>query len=230
MEPRSMSAAREGSNSRPSLKSNGQVIALSPDVIAPFSLVRRLCYFMNMSLGGVGPPLYLRCACPPRLLPGRRTEPLIPGVASLEPQCLLSGRRGKRRARHRRVIKAAPRRKRTGISWRDPPERLCRWKTVHERHDGWHAGLRGEQPRPLPPRPGAAARQRRRRAVRRRVGRCDSETALPWGVHTLYVASADAPGHASRPSPVRSASRSGYRPPPPLSPSAPGSGTRPGRG
>ncbi|WP_158718783.1 transposase [Streptomyces griseus] len=35
---------------------------------------------------------------------------------------------------HRRVIDGVPHRVRTGVQWRDLPERFGPWKTVHERH------------------------------------------------------------------------------------------------
>ncbi|MGW2786629.1 IS5 family transposase [Streptomyces populi] len=57
----------------------------------------------------------------------------------LEPHLPLYGRRGGRWASHRRVINGILFRERTGIPWRDLPERFGRWKTVYERHRRWSA-------------------------------------------------------------------------------------------
>lgn len=51
----------------------------------------------------------------------------------------LYGPRGGRWASHRRVINGILFRERTGIPWRDLPERFGRWKTVYERHRRWSA-------------------------------------------------------------------------------------------
>ncbi|MFC9650336.1 IS5 family transposase [Streptomyces sp. NPDC056937] len=40
---------------------------------------------------------------------------------------------------HRQVIDGILHRVRTGVRWRDPPERFGPWKTVHERHRLWSA-------------------------------------------------------------------------------------------
>ncbi|MFG3133980.1 IS5 family transposase [Streptomyces tendae] len=53
----------------------------------------------------------------------RRLEPHLP-----------AGGRAARWAGHRRVINGILFRERTGITWRDLPERSGRWKTVYERH------------------------------------------------------------------------------------------------
>ncbi|MEU9221047.1 IS5 family transposase [Streptomyces sp. NPDC048376] len=57
----------------------------------------------------------------------------------LEPHLPVGGRRGGRWAGHRRVINGILFRERTGIPWRDLPERFGRWKTVYERHRRWSA-------------------------------------------------------------------------------------------
>lgn len=57
----------------------------------------------------------------------------------LEPHLPLCGRRGGRWVSHRRVINGILFRERTGIPWRDLPERFGRWKTVYERHRRWSA-------------------------------------------------------------------------------------------
>ncbi|THA99006.1 IS5 family transposase [Streptomyces sp. LRa12] len=57
----------------------------------------------------------------------------------LEPHLPAGGRRGGRWAGHRRVINGILFRERTGIPWRDLPERFGRWKTVYERHRRWSA-------------------------------------------------------------------------------------------
>ncbi|WP_439678833.1 IS5 family transposase [Embleya sp. MST-111070] len=58
-----------------------------------------------------------------------RLRPLLPEV----------GRRGGRWRDHRQVIDGVLFRTRTGIHWRDLPERFGPWKTVHERHRRWSA-------------------------------------------------------------------------------------------
>jgi transposase len=40
---------------------------------------------------------------------------------------------------HRQVINGILHRVRTGVQWRDPPERFGPWKTVYERHRLWSA-------------------------------------------------------------------------------------------
>ncbi|MGW6742516.1 IS5 family transposase [Streptomyces sp. NPDC055025] len=57
----------------------------------------------------------------------------------LEPHLPVSGQRGGRWNDHRRVINGILFRVRTGIPWRDLPERFGRWKTVYERHRRWSA-------------------------------------------------------------------------------------------
>ncbi|MGY5014682.1 IS5 family transposase [Streptomyces sp. 900105755] len=57
----------------------------------------------------------------------------------LEPHLPVGGRRGGRWVAHRRVINGILFRERTGIPWRDLPERFGRWKTVYERHRRWSA-------------------------------------------------------------------------------------------
>ncbi|MEU9000460.1 IS5 family transposase [Streptomyces sp. NPDC048551] len=49
------------------------------------------------------------------------------------------GRRGGRWCDHRRVVNGILCRVRTGIPWRDLPERFGSWKTVYERHRRWSA-------------------------------------------------------------------------------------------
>ncbi|MFD4548513.1 IS5 family transposase [Streptomyces sp. NPDC058466] len=57
----------------------------------------------------------------------------------LEPHLPTSGQRGGRWSDHRRVINGILFRVRTGIPWRDLPERFGSWKTVYERHRRWSA-------------------------------------------------------------------------------------------
>ncbi|MFD4416052.1 IS5 family transposase [Streptomyces sp. NPDC058476] len=57
----------------------------------------------------------------------------------LEPHLPASGQRGGRWSDHRRVINGILFRVRTGIPWRDLPERFGSWKTVYERHRRWSA-------------------------------------------------------------------------------------------
>ncbi|MEV8007841.1 IS5 family transposase [Streptomyces sp. WA6-1-16] len=57
----------------------------------------------------------------------------------LKPHLPASGRRGGRWNDHRRVINGILFRVRTGIPWRDLPERFGSWKTVYERHRRWSA-------------------------------------------------------------------------------------------
>lgn len=58
-----------------------------------------------------------------------RLEPLLP---------VSNGRCGRWRD-HRQVVNGLPYRIRTGVHWRDLPERYGPWKTVHERHRRWSA-------------------------------------------------------------------------------------------
>ncbi|RKE05108.1 transposase [Streptomyces sp. TLI_171] len=57
----------------------------------------------------------------------------------LEPHLPRSGGRGGRWGDHRQVINGILFRVRTGIPWRDLPERFGSWKTVYERHRRWSA-------------------------------------------------------------------------------------------
>lgn len=59
--------------------------------------------------------------------------------ARLEPHLPSPGRRGGRWNDHRTVINGILFRVRTGIPWRDLPERFGSWKTVYERHRRWSA-------------------------------------------------------------------------------------------
>ncbi len=58
-----------------------------------------------------------------------RLEPLLP---------VSNGRCGRWRD-HRQVVNGVLYRIRTGVQWRDLPERFGPWKTVHERHRRWSA-------------------------------------------------------------------------------------------
>ncbi|MFE4540069.1 IS5 family transposase [Streptomyces scopuliridis] len=49
------------------------------------------------------------------------------------------GARGGRWSDHRRVINGVLYRVRTGVQWRDPPERFGPWETVCKRHRHWSA-------------------------------------------------------------------------------------------
>jgi transposase len=57
----------------------------------------------------------------------------------LEPHLPPVGRRAGRWHDHRRVVNGILFRVRTGIPWRDLPERFGSWKTVYERHRRWSA-------------------------------------------------------------------------------------------
>ncbi|MFH0522476.1 IS5 family transposase [Streptomyces sp. M41] len=57
----------------------------------------------------------------------------------LEPHLPPPGQRGGRWNDHRSVINGILFRVRTGIPWRDLPERFGSWKTVYERHRRWSA-------------------------------------------------------------------------------------------
>ncbi len=57
----------------------------------------------------------------------------------LEPHLPKSGGRGGRWRDHRLVINGILFRVRTGVPWRDLPERFGSWKTVYERHRRWSA-------------------------------------------------------------------------------------------
>ncbi|MFF3175693.1 IS5 family transposase [Streptomyces sp. NPDC057900] len=57
----------------------------------------------------------------------------------LEPHLPAGGRRGGRWCDHRKVINGILFRVRTGIPWRDLPERFGSWKTLYERHRRWSA-------------------------------------------------------------------------------------------
>ncbi|MFC9595766.1 IS5 family transposase [Streptomyces sp. NPDC056944] len=57
----------------------------------------------------------------------------------LEPYLPKSGARGGRWCDHRRVVNEILFRVRTGVPWRDLPERSGSWKTVNERHRRWSA-------------------------------------------------------------------------------------------
>ncbi|WP_435865962.1 IS5 family transposase [Streptomyces wedmorensis] len=57
----------------------------------------------------------------------------------LRPFLPVSNRRCGRWRNHRQVIDGILHRVRTGVQWRDPPERFGSWKTVYERHRLWSA-------------------------------------------------------------------------------------------
>ncbi|MER7309601.1 transposase [Streptomyces griseoluteus] len=57
----------------------------------------------------------------------------------LDPHLPAMGRRGWQWNGHRRVINGILFRVRTGIPWRDLPERFGSWKSVYERHRRWSA-------------------------------------------------------------------------------------------
>lgn len=59
----------------------------------------------------------------------KRIEPLLPG----------NGRPGGQWAEHRKVVSGVLYRARTGVPWRDLPERFGPWQTVYERHRRWSA-------------------------------------------------------------------------------------------
>ncbi|MET9935039.1 MULTISPECIES: IS5 family transposase [unclassified Streptomyces] len=57
----------------------------------------------------------------------------------LRPSLPVSNGRRDRWRNHRQVIDGIPHRVRTGVQWRDLPERFGPWKTVYERHRAWSA-------------------------------------------------------------------------------------------
>lgn len=57
----------------------------------------------------------------------------------LEPLLPRGGARGGRWSEHRRVINGVLFRARTGVPWRDLPERFGPWETVYKRHRRWSA-------------------------------------------------------------------------------------------
>ncbi|TDT29386.1 putative transposase of IS4/5 family DUF4096 [Streptomyces sp. BK208] len=57
----------------------------------------------------------------------------------MEPHLPPSGRRGGRWNDHRTVLNGILFRIRTGVPWRDLPERYGSWKSVYERHRRWSA-------------------------------------------------------------------------------------------
>ncbi|MFF9851039.1 IS5 family transposase [Streptomyces litmocidini] len=69
----------------------------------------------------------------------RRGDPANAEWVRLEPHLPAAGRRGGRWSDHRQVINGILFRVRTGIPWRDLPERYGSWKTFYERHRRWSA-------------------------------------------------------------------------------------------
>ncbi|MFD3336682.1 IS5 family transposase [Streptomyces sp. NPDC058700] len=63
----------------------------------------------------------------------------------LKPLLPMSNRRCGRWRDHRQVINGVLYRIRTGVQWRDLPDRYGPWKTVHERHRRWSADGTWEQ-------------------------------------------------------------------------------------
>src|SRR4051794_219879 len=59
--------------------------------------------------------------------------------ARIEPLLPATGGRGGRWRDHRQVINAILWQAKTGVPWRDPPERYGPWKTAHERLRKWTA-------------------------------------------------------------------------------------------
>ena len=57
-------------------------------------------------------------------------------IAALLPE---PGRRNGRWRDHRQVVNGIVWKLRTGVPWRDVPERYGPWKTLHERHRRWSA-------------------------------------------------------------------------------------------
>lgn len=57
----------------------------------------------------------------------------------LEPLLPRGGSRGGRWSEHRKVINGVLFRVRTGVPWRDLPERFGPWETVYKRHRRWSA-------------------------------------------------------------------------------------------
>ncbi|CAL9371866.1 hypothetical protein SUDANB121_00889 [Nocardiopsis dassonvillei] len=69
-------------------------------------------------------------------MPGRR-EPTDAGWALPAPLMPADPRKGEEWADHRKIINAVLSRTRTGIPWRDPPERHGPWETAAGRHRRW---------------------------------------------------------------------------------------------
>ncbi|MFI1869517.1 transposase [Streptomyces jumonjinensis] len=59
------------------------------------------------------------------------------GWGRLRPFLPVSNSRCGRWREHRRVIDGIPRQVRTGVQWRDLPERFGPWRSVYERHRLW---------------------------------------------------------------------------------------------
>jgi transposase len=57
----------------------------------------------------------------------------------IEPLLPVNGEPGGQWAEHRRVVNGVLFRARTGVPWRDLPERFGPWQTVYERHRRWSA-------------------------------------------------------------------------------------------
>lgn len=57
----------------------------------------------------------------------------------LEPLLPRGGTRGGRWSEHRKIINGVLFRARTGVPWRDLPERFGPWETVYKRHRRWSA-------------------------------------------------------------------------------------------
>jgi transposase len=57
----------------------------------------------------------------------------------LEPFLPRGGTRGGRWSEHRKIINGVLFRARTGVPWRDLPERFGPWETVYKRHRRWSA-------------------------------------------------------------------------------------------
>ncbi|SEF56041.1 Transposase [Actinacidiphila yanglinensis] len=74
-----------------------------------------------------------------------RGDPTNDEWARLTPHLPKSGGRGGRWNDHRTVINGILFRIRTGVPWRDPPNRFGSWKTVHERHRRWSADVTWER-------------------------------------------------------------------------------------
>ncbi|WP_434099716.1 IS5 family transposase [Streptomyces minutiscleroticus] len=66
----------------------------------------------------------------------------------LEPFLPRGGTRGGRWSDHRRVVNGVLYRVRTGVQWRDLPERSGPWETVYQRHRRWSADGTWQMPLP----------------------------------------------------------------------------------
>ncbi|GGY06847.1 hypothetical protein GCM10010358_70130 [Streptomyces minutiscleroticus] len=103
-----------------------------------------------------GEPLQVRRCFPDLLTGGCRVQAGCMGRGDLtnaewerlEPFLPRGGTRGGRWSDHRRVVNGVLYRVRTGVQWRDLPERSGPWETVYQRHRRWSADGTWQMPLP----------------------------------------------------------------------------------